>query len=100
LSALHAAPARPAAHAPRAATPPPRRAWLRIFVVRCSLPCDPPVGGHSCNGGIIPRFHRVVVEALLGPAAHTSRQVRVTRRGCYPWRRTGETLRLKTVVRQ
>jgi hypothetical protein len=37
-----------------------RRAWLRIFVVRCGLPCDPPVGGHSCNGGIIPRFHRAV----------------------------------------
>src|SRR5215813_9497566 len=32
-----------------------RRA-LRIFVVRCSLPCDPPVGGHPCNGGMIPRF--------------------------------------------
>ncbi len=48
--------------APRAATPPPRRqAWLRIFVVRCGLPCDPPVGGHSCNGGMIPRFHRKVV---------------------------------------
>src|SRR5215831_20275477 len=44
-------PASPAvARAPRAATPPRRRAWLRIFVVRCSLPCDPPVGGHSCNG--------------------------------------------------
>src|SRR5262249_4177171 len=43
--------ARPAARASRAATPPPRRrAWLRIFVVRCSLPCDPPAGGHSCNG--------------------------------------------------
>src|SRR5262245_17053314 len=26
-----------------------RRAWLRIFVVRRDLPCDPPVGGHSCN---------------------------------------------------
>src|SRR5262252_8822863 len=37
--------------------PPHCRAWLRIFVVRYSLPCDPPVGGHSCNGGIIPRFH-------------------------------------------
>src|SRR5262245_26165796 len=36
--------------------PPRRRAWLRIFVVRDSLPCDPPVGGHSCNGGIIPHF--------------------------------------------
>jgi hypothetical protein len=23
---------------------PHRRAWLRIFVVRCGLPCDPPVG--------------------------------------------------------
>jgi hypothetical protein len=51
---------RPAARAPRAATQPRRRAWLRIFVVRCGLPCDPPVGGHSCNGGMIPRFHRVV----------------------------------------
>ena len=39
---------------------PRRQAWLRIFVVRCSLPCDPPVGGHSCNAGIIPRFHRAV----------------------------------------
>src|SRR6516164_4307869 len=37
-----AASARPAAPAPRAATLlPRRRAWLRIFVVRCSLPCDP-----------------------------------------------------------
>src|SRR5262249_11540257 len=32
------------------------RAWLRIFVVRCGLPCDPPVGGHSCRGEMIPRF--------------------------------------------
>src|SRR6516165_5244831 len=41
------------ARARRAAKPPRRRAaWLRIFVVRCSLPCDPPVGGHSCNGGM------------------------------------------------
>src|SRR6516225_3439439 len=57
----HAACARPAARAPRAATPLPRRqAWLRIFVVGCSLPCDPPVGGHSCNGGIIARFDRAV----------------------------------------
>src|ERR1700745_2317923 len=31
-----------------------------MCVVRCSLPSDPPVGGHSCNGGMIPRFHRVV----------------------------------------
>jgi hypothetical protein len=50
-----------AAHAPRSATRPPRReAWLRIFVVRCGLPCDPPFGGHSCNGQMIPRFHRAV----------------------------------------
>src|SRR5262249_18023828 len=49
--------------APRAATPPRRRAaWLRIFVVRCSLPCDPPAGGHSCNGGMIPRFDRAVCD--------------------------------------
>src|SRR5262249_10252834 len=52
----------PAARASRAATPPRRRAWLRIFVVGCSLPCDPPVGGHSCNGGMIPRFHRAVCD--------------------------------------
>src|SRR6516162_6098864 len=51
------------AAAPRAATLPRRRAaWLRIFGVRCSLPCDPPVGGHSCNGGMIPRFHRLVCD--------------------------------------
>jgi hypothetical protein len=49
-----------AARAPRAAKLPPRRAWLRIFVVRCGLPCDPPVGGHSCNGGMIPRFECAV----------------------------------------
>src|SRR5262249_53412799 len=41
-----------AARAPRAATQPlRRRAWLRIFLVRCSLPCDPPAGGNSCNRG-------------------------------------------------
>src|SRR5262245_14473217 len=58
-----AASARPAAPAPRAAMQPPRRqAWLRIFVVGCSLPCDPPVGGHSCNGGMIPRFHCAVCD--------------------------------------
>src|SRR5262249_22769727 len=33
---------------PQTAMPTPRRraAWLKIFVVRCSLPCDPPAGGH------------------------------------------------------
>src|SRR5262245_33212378 len=52
-----------AAPAPPAALPPQRpRAWLRIFGVRCGLPCDPPLGGHSCNGGIIPRFHRAVCD--------------------------------------
>src|SRR5262245_19647031 len=45
---------------PRPATPLRRRAWLRIFVVRYGLPCDPPVGVHSCNGQMIPRFHRTV----------------------------------------
>src|SRR5262247_2954968 len=55
---------RAAARAPRAAKRPQRRrAWLRIFVVRCGLPCDPPVGGHSCNRGMIPRFHRGSPEA-------------------------------------
>src|SRR5215831_17927414 len=51
-----------AARAPPAATPPRRQAWLRISVVRCSLPCDPPLGGHSCNGGVIPRVHRAVCD--------------------------------------
>jgi len=72
------------ARAPRAALPPPRhRAWLRIFAVQCSLPCDPPVGGHSCNGGMIPRFHRAVSDEgasqparrqgfLAGPRCRTS----------------------------
>src|SRR5262249_26978222 len=59
-----------AARAPRAATPPPhRRARLGIFVVRCNLPCDPPVGGHSCNGGMIPRFHRAKGRCLRRVAA-------------------------------
>jgi hypothetical protein len=49
-----------AAPAPRAATPPRRQASLRIFVVRGGLPCDPPVGGHPCHGGMIPRLHRAV----------------------------------------
>src|SRR5262249_26362971 len=53
-----------AAHAPGAAMLPlRRRASLRIFVVRCGLPCDPPVGGHSCNGAMIPRFHRPVCDS-------------------------------------
>src|SRR5215472_13466242 len=51
---------RPAAHAPRAATRTRRRVRPAIPAVRCSLPCDPPVGGHSCNGGMIPRFDRAV----------------------------------------
>src|SRR5262249_26608589 len=61
---LRSAPQSPAlpaaARAPRAATRPPRRraAWLRIFVVRRSLPCDPSGWGHSYNGGMmILRFH-------------------------------------------
>src|SRR6516165_4831888 len=54
-----------AVRAPRAATRlPRRRASLRIFVVGGGLPCDPPVGGHSCNGGMIPRFHRVTSSLL------------------------------------
>src|SRR5262249_33184493 len=53
---------RAAARAPRAATRPLHRraAWLGIFVVRCGLPCEPPVGGHSCSGGMMPHFHRAV----------------------------------------
>src|SRR5262249_49742046 len=80
----YAARARPAALLPGPATRQPRRrAWLRIFVVRCSLPCDPPVGGHSCNGGmiprdggILPRFHRErprqrPAQCLLWPTLRT-----------------------------
>src|SRR5262249_119641 len=49
------------APAPRAATQlPRRRAWLRIFVVRCSSSCDPPGGGHSCIGGLIARWQGAV----------------------------------------
>jgi hypothetical protein len=52
-----------AARAPPAAMLLPRcRARLRIFLVRCALPYDPPVWGHSCNGGMIPRFHRAVCD--------------------------------------
>src|SRR5262245_20382982 len=29
-------------------------------------PCDPPAGGHSCNGGMIPRFHRAVCQTRHG----------------------------------
>src|SRR5262245_1908104 len=51
-----ARPCRAAAPAQRAATSLPRRRLSpRIFVVRCGLPCDPPVGGHSCNGGMTAR---------------------------------------------
>jgi hypothetical protein len=28
--------------------------------MRAARAADPPVGGHSCNGGMIPRFHRAV----------------------------------------
>src|SRR5262249_51792611 len=60
---LPRAPALPAAApGPLAATPPPRRqASLRIFVVGCGLPCDPPGGGHSLNGGMISRLHRAAI---------------------------------------
>src|SRR5262249_55446839 len=36
-----------------------------IFGVRCGLPCDPPVGGHSCNGGMISPFHRAVAASRV-----------------------------------
>src|SRR5262249_28096638 len=47
---------------PRAATRPPRRrAWPRIFVVGCRLPCDPPVGGHAhATEGTLARFDGAV----------------------------------------
>src|SRR5262249_45355243 len=50
---------------------PRRRAWLRIFVVRCGLPCDPPVGGgHSRNGGMIPRFMAARLMSTPAEKAH------------------------------
>jgi hypothetical protein len=64
---------RVAARARRAATRQRRRAWLRIFVVRCGLPCDPPVGGHSCGRGMIPRFHGAVSRQLSPSCARRER---------------------------
>src|SRR5262249_2261614 len=40
-----------------AAAPP---SVAKKFRLRCSLPCDPPAGGHSCDGRMIPRFLRAV----------------------------------------
>src|SRR5262249_15495233 len=57
-----------AARAPPAATRPRRQAWLRISVVRYGLPCDPPVGGHSCNG-------RSYHASVAGSVAKADRQV-------------------------
>jgi hypothetical protein len=39
---------------------PRRRAWLRIFGVQCSLPCDPPAWGSFMQWAMITRFHRAV----------------------------------------
>jgi hypothetical protein len=47
-----------------------RRAWLRIFVVRCSLPCDPRVGVIHAMEGTISRFERAVCDYFtLGSGA-------------------------------
>ena len=48
--------------APRVATALHRRTWLRIFAVRCSLPCDPQVGVIHAMEGMIPRFERAVCD--------------------------------------
>src|SRR5215813_14208626 len=54
-----------AARVPPVATRlPRRRAWLRIFVVRCSLPCDPPLGGHPCNGR---SYHASIARSVTRP---------------------------------
>jgi hypothetical protein len=43
------------------------------------LPCDPSVGGHSCNGGMIPRFHRAVCDYFtLGRAARAYGNLQTT----------------------
>jgi hypothetical protein len=66
-----------AVHAPRAARRRlHRRARPRIFVVRCSLPCDPRAGGHSCNGGMIPRIRRAVWEPSTSKASTPSLDAR------------------------
>src|SRR5262245_47949265 len=70
----------------RAATPPRRRAWLRIFVVRCGLPCDPPGGGHSCNGSTLPRFDRTVCDYFTpGCGAKNLRSTIEHGRPCLPY---------------
>jgi hypothetical protein len=71
-----------------AAAAPPRA--VKNFVVRCSLPCDPPVGGHSCNGGMIPRFRRAVCDYFtLERTAGASCTVKILKAGRdYPCRKT------------
>ena len=38
------------------------RAFAQTTLEFKNLPPDPPVGGHSCNGAMIPRFHRAVCD--------------------------------------
>src|SRR5262249_61092393 len=60
VSKSHASPSS-SERAPRGSVRHHRRLrWLNFFGFRRRVPSDPPVGGHSCNGGMIPRFHRVV----------------------------------------
>src|SRR5262249_24618002 len=57
---------------PRAATRPPRRrAWPRIFVVGCSLPCDPPFGGHVSIAQSVTKADRQVarLESIPSPCS-------------------------------
>src|SRR5215471_11849563 len=58
-------------------TPPRRRAWLRLFGVRCSLPCDPPVGGHSCNEALYHdrRGGHMLLPPVGPPVSHCRRPV-------------------------
>src|SRR5262249_21868389 len=65
-----------AGRAPRATMPPPRRrAWLRIFVVRCGLPCDPPLGVIHAMGDDTTLPSRGL---RLRPAGKSSENLRMT----------------------
>src|SRR5262249_11694421 len=64
------------ARAQRAATRQPRRrAWPRIFVVRCGFPCDPPVGViHAIEGLYHASIARSVTKAAIGKSRECSRR--------------------------
>jgi len=48
---------------------------LRILVVGCSLPCDPPVGGHSCNGT---SYHASIARSVTKAGRQVEWSLRIT----------------------